>query len=226
MLLFRMPKINKTLARLNPRAREREKRLEQYLETESHEWMDVIERRRKERDEKERQIDLALHHERREGSNWLENREMRISDMVLEHERTTIFDHIEIRKRLALECPELLSDAELSKLEESMLRSVQVARQVRRDDYERRARAAGVPMHRPNQGDTAAHGDLEGMVRREVRQLELARRLGRMDKPGAWTREDRLKLAAWVVPSLLVLLGLLANVIGVEHLRQWLWAGR
>ena len=122
MLLFRTPKVNKTLARLNPIARAQEKRLMRYLETESHEWMDVIERRREERDEKERQIDLALHHERREGSNWLENREMRMSEMALGYERTSIFDRIEIRKRLALECPELLSDAELSKLEESMLR--------------------------------------------------------------------------------------------------------
>jgi hypothetical protein len=83
-----------------------------------------------------------------------------------------------------------------------------------------------VPMHWPNRGDIAEYGDLEVLVRREVRQLELARGLGRMDKPGTWTREDRLKLAAWAVPSLLALLGLLANVIGVEHLRHWLGAGR
>ena len=198
----------------------------QYLETESHEWMDVIERRRKERDENERQIDLALHHERREGSNWLENREMRMSEMALGYERTSIFDRIEIRKRLALECPELLSDAELSKLEESMLRSVQVARQCRRDDYERRASAAGVTTHRPNQGDIAAYGLLEALVRREARQLELARRLGRIDKPGTWTRGDKLKLAALAVPLLLALLALLAKAKGVEHLRHWLGAGR
>jgi hypothetical protein len=107
------------LTGLNPWRRNRAKRLEQYLETESHEWMDAIEHHRKERYAKERQIDLVLHHERREGSNWLENREMRISDMVLEHVRMLIAARINIRKRLALECPEMLSDTELSKLERS-----------------------------------------------------------------------------------------------------------
>jgi hypothetical protein len=221
-----MAENRKGLAWLKQLVRKRAKRVEQYLETESHEWRDVIERRRKELDHEERQIDMALHHEGREGSNWLENREMRMSDMVLEHARTLVAARIDIRKRLALECPELLSDAELSKLEESMLRSVQVARLARRDDYERRARAAGVPMHRPNQRDAGDYGDLEALVRREVRQLELARTLGRMGKPGTWTREDKLKLAAWVGPALLALLALLVKVVGVERLRHWLGLGR
>jgi hypothetical protein len=69
-------------ARLNPWARKEDRRLEQFLETEEHEWMDAIERHRRDRDEKERQIDLALFHERRESSNSLENREMRMSAMV------------------------------------------------------------------------------------------------------------------------------------------------
>src|SRR5712692_9835088 len=102
MFQFRMPKNRNALARLNPWAHKRAKRLGQYLETEGNEWMDTIERYRKERDEKERQIDLALHHERREDSNWLENREMRMSDMVLDYERTLIAARIDIRKRLAL----------------------------------------------------------------------------------------------------------------------------
>lgn len=221
-----MAEKRKGLGWLNPLMRARAKRLEQYLEIESHEWMDAIERRRKERDEKEHQIDLALHHEQREGSNRLENREMRMSDMVLEHERTLIAARIDIRKRLALECPELLSDAQLSKLGESMLRSVHMARLARRDDYERRARAAGAPMHRANQRDAADYGVLEALVRREVRQLELARTLGRVGKSGTWTREEKLKLAAWAVPALLVLIALLVNVVGVERLRHWLRLGR
>jgi hypothetical protein len=77
-------------ARLNLWTRKQNERLEQFLETESHEWMDTIQSHRKERDEKERQIDLALFQERREGSNRLENREMRMSAMVLDYQRTLI----------------------------------------------------------------------------------------------------------------------------------------
>jgi hypothetical protein len=169
-------------ARLNPWTRKQNTRLEQFLETENHEWMDAIERHRNDRNEKERQIDLALFQERREGSNWLENREMRMSAMVLEYQRTLIAAQIEIRKRLGLECPALLSDAQLSKLEETMLRSLRVGRQARRDDYARRARAAGVPAQRSEHRDAAEYGDLEALVRREVRQLVLARSLGRIGK--------------------------------------------
>jgi hypothetical protein len=87
-------------ARLNPWTRKQNTQLEQFLETENHEWRDAIERHRKDRDEKERQLDLALFQERREGSNWLENREMRMSAIVLEYERTLVAAHCE--KRL---CP-------------------------------------------------------------------------------------------------------------------------
>jgi hypothetical protein len=171
------------LARLNPWARKQNKRLEQYLETEEHDWMDAIERNRAQRDEKERQIDLELFREGREGRNWLENREMRVSAMVLEYQRTLIAARIEIRKRLGLECSQLLSDAELSKVEETMLRSLQVARQARQDEYQRWAHAAGVPVSLPEQRDAAAYGDLEVVIRREVRKLSLARSLGRIQKP-------------------------------------------
>lgn len=168
---------------LSPWARNQNKRLKQYLETEQHEWMDAIEQHRAERDGKEQVIDLELSREGREGSNWLENREKRMSDIVLTYQRTIIAARIDIRKRLGLECAQLLSDAELSKLEEAMLCSLQVAWQVRRDDYQRRAHAAGVPISRPEQRDAAAYGDLEAWVRREVRKLSLARSLGRIQKP-------------------------------------------
>lgn len=195
--------------RLNPWGRKRARRLEEYLEIERHEWRDVIERHRKEHDGKKRLIDLALHHERRESSNSLENREMRMSAMVLEDERALIAAHIDIRKRLAREYPELLSDTELSKLEESMVRSVQAARSARRGDYERRARAAGVPMLRPKERDAAEYGDLEAFVRREVRKLVLDRSLGRMVKPtktcvlkAVSEREPAIKLGAAILAFL------------------------
>jgi pyrimidine deaminase RibD-like protein len=178
-------------SRVNRSASKRAKRLEQYLETESHEWTETIERHRKERDQKERQIDLDLHRERREGSNRLENREIRVSELVLEYDRTLILARIDIRKRLALECPDLLADGELSKLEESMLRSVQASRQARRDDYGRRANAAGVPVLRPQQRDAAAYVNLEALARREVRQLALARSLGRGRKRAGVTEQER-----------------------------------
>jgi pyrimidine deaminase RibD-like protein len=178
-------------SRVNRVASRRAKRLEQYLEAESHEWTDTIERYRKERDQKERQIDLDLHRERREGSNWLENREIRVSELVLEYDRALILARIDIRKRLALECPDLLADGELSKLEESMLRSVQASRRARRDDYESRANAVGVAVLRPQQEDAAAYGDLEALARRDVRQLALTRSLGRGHKGAGVTEQER-----------------------------------
>ena len=167
------------LSQLNPWKHKRDERLRQYLETEEHEVMDTILRNRAERDEKERQIDLELFREGREGSNRLINREMRMLPLTLDYQRTLIAARVEIRKRLALECPELLSDAQLSKLEEAMLRSVQVARQARRDDCQRRAAAAGVPVLRPEERDAAEYGEVEAHIRRELRQLSLARSLGR-----------------------------------------------
>jgi len=157
--------------RLNPLRRMRTRRLEQYREIENHEWMGLIEARVKNRDEKEREIDLALHQEGRTGINWLTNREIRMTALVLASQREVISAGVEIRKRLGQECPELLSDEEILKLEKSMLQSVRTSRAVRRDDYERRAQAAGVPMHRPEQQDAAEYEALEALIRREMRKL-------------------------------------------------------
>jgi hypothetical protein len=168
------------LARFKPWVVRRKIRLKEYLETEQHDFRDAIDRHRKERDEKERQVDLDLFHEHREGSNWLENREMRMSALMIDYQRKMIAAQVEIRKKLAAECPDLLSGAELAKLQETMLHSVRIARQARRDDYTRRAAAGGFPMRRPEQSDAAAYGDLEELARREIRKLVLARSLGRM----------------------------------------------
>ena len=139
--------------------------------------------RRRERDQQEVQIDQELLAEKREGSNWLENREMRVSALILEQQRNGLVEQIEIRKRLGQECPRLLSDPELSKLEQRMIRSLQIGRQARREDYERRASAAGIRTLRSPQRDAGAYGDLEAFVRRELRQLALSRSLGRLGGP-------------------------------------------
>lgn len=75
-------------SRLNPLRRMRERRLEQYREIEKHEWMNLIEARVKNRNEKEREIDLALHHEGRTGINWLTNRGIRMTALVLTRKPT------------------------------------------------------------------------------------------------------------------------------------------
>jgi hypothetical protein len=82
-----------------------------------------------------------------------------------------------------MECPQLLSDAELAKLNETMLRSLQVARGARQQDYRRRAHAAGLSVSRPEQRDAPVYGDLEALVRREIRELSLAPSLGRTARP-------------------------------------------
>jgi hypothetical protein len=104
-----------TLARLSPWAVRRKKRLEQYFETERHEFREAIDRHNKERGEKERQVDLLLH-DRLEENNWLENRESKMSELMLHYQRTLIAAQIEIWKKLGAECPDLHSDIELAKL--------------------------------------------------------------------------------------------------------------
>ena len=60
------------LSRLNPQHGKRQARLDANLRSEGNEWMPEILNRRRKRDEREKAIDLALHQERRQGSNWLE----------------------------------------------------------------------------------------------------------------------------------------------------------
>ena len=192
--------------------RGRGRRLEQYLETEEHECADAVDRQCRERDEKERQIGRECFSERREGSNWLESREMRLSAMVLEHERALVANRIEIRRRLALECPALLSDAEVSKLQESLLGSLQVARQGRWEDYKRRAVEAGVLARRSPQEDAAGYGDLEALVRREIRKLVLDRSSRRLGGRGLSRR-----MSGWVPLMKLTtaVLGLAASAVAL-----------
>ncbi len=203
------------LRRLNPWTHKRSQRLERFLEIERHEWMDAIEGYRKDHDQKIRQMDLDLHNERRESSNWLENREMRISAIVLEQQRILIEERISLRKRLATECQEMLADSELANLEESMVRSIQLVGSARRDDYERKAHAAGVPMYRRRDRDAAEYGDLEAMVRREIRKLQLDRSLGRIVKPSRMPL--RKKVSEWD-PTIKLVTGILALLAAAASL--------
>jgi len=140
---------------------------------------------------------------------------------MLDSQRTLIATRIEIRKKLGLECPELLSDVQLSKLEETMLRTVQLARQARRDNYRQRAHAAGIQMLRPEQMDAAAYGNLEALVRREVRQLALARSLGRLiDKKQSRFLRIFKSGSEWepLIKLLAAILGVAAAAIGLYRL--------
>ena len=212
------------LAQYKPWLRRR-MRLQAYLETEQHDLRDAIDLHRKERDEKERQVDFDLFRERREGSNWLENRESKMSGLLVEYQRTLITAQIEIRKKLGAECPDLLSDAELAKLEETMLDSVRAARGARRDDYTRLAAAAGVPMRRPDRLDAAAYGDLEELARREIRKLALGRSLGRMPvKPPSKLFQLLRRLwddPVWSKVIAAAVLALLAALFAL--LRRWIF---
>ena len=144
------------------------------------------------------------------GCLTLENREMRMLDIAISYARARIDAQINIRKRLGQECPELLTDAQLSKLEERMVRSVHVQRQARRDDSQRRANAAGVAMNRPEQIDVAPYGDLEALARRKVRQLSLARSLGRIQKPSPLSKWQEATPAVSVITAVI---GLAATVL-------------
>lgn len=203
--------------RLNPRHRKRQERLDAHLKAEGNEWMVEILSRRREREEQEKAIDLALHKERREGSNWLENREIRVGALYIEWERGMIERRIALRRKLALECPDLVNDAELDKLERSMLSGVRTLKQAKRDEYERRARSAGIPIRRSEYGGASEYGELEAMVRREVEQLRLGRNVGRFqpEKKG-WAITDRLTVWGWIIAGVVAIIVALLQPFGPE----------
>ena len=91
-----------------------------------------------------------------------------------------------------------------------MLRSLQVAQQARREDYESRARAAGVLVLRSLQQDAAAYGDLEALVRRELHQLVLDRSLGRVGGPGLSRLGSILKVISGWEPLIKLIAAILA----------------
>ena len=107
---------------------------------------------------------------------------------------------VALRRKFALECSDLVSDAELDHLEKSMPSGVKTLQQARKDSYERRARAAGIPIRRSEFHDASEYGELEAMVRQEVGQLRVDRKAARfqLDKK-RWTITDRLTVWNWIV---------------------------
>ncbi len=206
-----------TFRKVNPRTYA-EKRIAQFREIESNEWMATVQATRKERNEQEQAIDRALFAEKRERSNWLENREMRVSALVVEHQRPSVMARVELRKRIGKECPALLKDKELASLQDSILRGLSASKQARRDDYQRRAHAAGIHALRESHRDDAPYGDLEALARREIRQLALSRSLGRLDgQPSSLAKRawKRFVDAEPIVKLLTALISLGAAAVGL-----------
>lgn len=203
--------------RLSPWLRKRRVRLEAYLRTEENNWAAEIDRRVRERNEQTKAIDMALFQERREPENHLINRQLRMLPMLVAWERGVIEGRIALRKRLAAECPELLRDSELNGLEASMLRGVRSLRQARRDSYLRKTAAAGARVFDETPSEKGEWGELEAMVRREVAQLRLARRLGRVVpvKQG-WSRETKIAVWSISVGVVIAIAATLVQIFGPE----------
>jgi hypothetical protein len=180
---------------LHPVARKRAARVERFLQIEQNEYVSAVERRRRPSEEETARI-TKEHHQRLaggvQGPGLLESA---LLPVRLDYLRALITDHIEIRKRLAHECPELLSQERLDKLEEEMVRTVDTFRLSRNDDFKRRVAASGMPAARSLYRDDAEYGDVVALIRREVEQLRLSHQLGR-GKPGRFTRDQKIAIVA------------------------------
>lgn len=128
--------------------------------------------------------------------------------MMLEQLRTEVADRIELRRRLARECPELLSGVLLAQLREVSLRSVQIAQMARFNDCDRSARQAGGQPARLINREAAEYSEIEVLIQREVRKLELDQSLGGVAEPA---EKSILKTGSDGEP----LLKLMATVIGL-----------
>jgi hypothetical protein len=187
--------IAKIRALLHPVARRQTARVERFLQIEQNDYCGTIERRRRALEEETERI-TKEHHQRFaggvQGPGLLESA---LLPVRLDYLRTLITDHIEIRKRLAQECPDVLSQERLDKLEEEMVRTVDNFRLARDDDFKRRVAASGMPSARSLYREDAEYGDVVALIRREVQQLRLNHQLGR-GKPGRFTRDQKIAIVA------------------------------
>ena len=64
---------------------------------------------------------LPFIQEERQGINWLENREVRVRALLIELQRESIQRRLALRRRVAQECPDLLSDTVLDAFQSEMM---------------------------------------------------------------------------------------------------------
>jgi hypothetical protein len=169
--------------------------VERFLQIEQNDYRGTIERRRRALEAETARI-TKDHHQRFaidvQGPGLLESA---LLPVRLAYLRALITDHIEIRKRLAQECPDLLSHERLDKLEEEMVHTVDTFRLARDDDFKRRAAATGMPTARSLYREDGEYGDVVALLRREVQQLRLSHEVGR-GKPSRFTRDQKIAIVA------------------------------
>lgn len=195
----------KIRALLHPVAQRRTARVERFLQIEQGEYRGTSERRRRALEEETDRIKKE-HYERFaggvQGPGLLESA---LLPLRLDYLRALITDHIEIRKRLAQECPDVLSQERLDKLEEEMVCTVHNFRLARDDDFKRRVGVSGMLAARSLGREDAEYGDVVALIRREVQQLGLNQQLGR-EKPGRLTRDAKNNIVAIVIGIITALL--------------------
>ena len=178
---------------LHPMAGRRAARARAFLQSEQLEYSSAIDRRRRTLDEEVAR--LTREHQQRLSGNvqapgLLERALMPIR---LEYLRALVSDHIEIRKRLAEECQDLLLSESLDALEDEMIRTVDNFRLARDGDFKRRVATSGLPQPRSLYRDDAEYGEVVAMIRREVQLLRLRPDLAK-GKKKPFTRDHHRRL--------------------------------
>jgi hypothetical protein len=156
--------------------------LEKYLELERLEYMGLIETKRKSLEERVRQIE---HENARRGTFLSGMTFQAITQAREEYQRDLTLARVALRGRFGSEEPRLLSDAALDKLQDELLRSIQIGTEAQRQDSRIRNMATGADAG-PAWTDRAIEKAVSGqiaLIRREIRKLRLQRGLGMETKP-------------------------------------------
>lgn len=152
--------------------------LRKCLDLERLEYMGEMETKRKSLQEKIKQIehDHARRGILRSGATFRV-----IAQTRGEFRRDLILTRIDLRRRLSVHEPELLSDPELDTLQQELERGVQAGIQAQHDDFRRRNMAAGIPDVVDRAAGRLWKNDASGevaLIQREIAKLRLQRGLG------------------------------------------------
>jgi len=190
------------------------------LQIEQSEYGNVVARRRRAVDEEIARITLE-HNQRYVGNVQAPGLlERALLPTRVEYLRGLFGEHFEIRQRLGKECPDLLTNASLKTLEDEMIRSVEISRVVRDDEFKMRVAASGIPERRPLYRDDAEYGEVIAYVRRRVQQLRLSNEVG-LGKPSGLTRDQKINIGAVIVAVILGIITI-ALTLTVPEVRRFI----